>query len=230
MEFALARRLSPAKKAADFSGIKFVTEEGALHMTKKLLGLFSLALFGSLTIHASTLIPCSPSGANSPQGPGQPTFTNVSFTCGGFTVTPGFFVSEEDWSVSDNTFNGGNPNSTQAVIFSYSVTGFTGPSALTDTVAGQATSTTGNGSACTALDNGLGYDCESTTPGNGTFTVTASSSWEFGSLLANGDDQVNLFYSYTLSPLVTTPEPASLLMIGGGLIGLGSLIRRKKKA
>jgi len=58
--------------------------------------------------------------------------------------------------------------------------------------------------------------------------VTATSSWGTGSLLANGDDQVNLFFSYTLAPIVSTPEPASLLMIGGGLIGLASLIRRKK--
>jgi hypothetical protein len=139
-------------------------------------------------------------------------------------------ISEFDWTVEDNTFNGGNPNSTQTVIFSYSVSGFAGPSALTDTVTGGATSTSGTSTGgCNTIDNGLGYDCESTSPGTATsFTVTATSSWGTGSLLANGDDQVNLFFSYTLAPIVSTPEPASLLMIGGGLIGLASLIRRKK--
>jgi hypothetical protein len=40
---------------------------------------------------------------------------------------------------------------------------------------------------------------------------------------------MNVLGSYTYSPTVTTPEPASLMMIGGGLVGLALLARRKRK-
>jgi hypothetical protein len=164
----------------------------------------------------------------------------ATFACAGINAPTGYYFSEEDWTIQDNTFAGGLPG-TNSVQFTYSVGGtFSGTTLLTTTVTGSAQGATGtetgNGTCVAGVDGSVGWDCESTGTFNSStttlaaFSVTATSSWLSGGLNANGIDQVNLYYSYTLSPIVTTPEPASLLMIGGGLIGLASLIRRKKKA
>jgi len=62
--------------------------------------------------------------------------------------------------------------------------------------------------------------------------VTGVGSWAAGSvgLTATGFEDFGVTAVFTYGPTITTPEPASLLLIGGGLIGLAVLVRRKVKA
>jgi hypothetical protein len=62
------------------------------------------------------------------------------------------------------------------------------------------------------------------------FTVTPLSTGGDSGIGAAGDDSAEVLIAFTYSSTSSVPEPASLLLIGGGLIGLGVFARRKRRS
>jgi hypothetical protein len=117
-------------------------------------------------------------------------------------------------TVSAATFNG---TSTEQV------TGNSGSSAYLFSGTGCAQNGTGQQENCTTstfLTSGI-VD---------SFAVTANGSWGIGSvgLQSSGAENFSIGVTFNYVPTATVPEPASLLMIGSGLIGLGVFARRKR--
>jgi hypothetical protein len=213
------------------------------------LGLLIVALFCLTSMYASTAVgTCNATGGADPavntNPPGttpQPVMSGVVFTCVAFTIPVGSTLTSVDLSIG-NDYSLGAIGSTNTVQFSYVITGFTA-TALTTSVTGGITSSAGGIvsqaplGGCTAtganavdcLDGGLSMINPPTTS-FGAVTVTGSSTWLAGGAGPNGSDQFNVQELFTYSPTVTTPEPGSLFLIGGGLIGLALAARRKFRA
>jgi hypothetical protein len=68
----------------------------------------------------------------------------------------------------------------------------------------------------------------------GTFnavSVQAAAVATVGGLSSGGSDSVRLFVQYDLTPVQTgVPEPVTLSMVGGGLLAVGFLARKRRKA
>jgi hypothetical protein len=229
-------------------------------MTKKLIGLLGLALFSITTINAASGTCTVPAGTNNgvATAPGsQPLFT-ATFTCT-FSIPTVDTLTGVSLDI-DNGWIGGTVPGPNNVTFTYSTSGFGASSGtLTDTVQSGPQPGDPNGNAftpgyqpdegnitggtlapscsynapesviCTALTANL----VSSAGGVNTysFTVTGGASlWNAGSL-QSGSDTSNVFFSdsYTAPP-PPVPEPGTLLMMGGGLIGLVLAGRRKFRA
>jgi hypothetical protein len=201
-------------------------------MMKKLLGLLVVALFCLATANASTMgsVVC---GSDSGPGPGDPLFSG-SYTCTVPAIPLGDTLNSIDL-VIENSFDQGEAG-TNAVVFTYTISGFNSVTALTTTVSGsvgpssESVSTTGMPSCLVTTVGSL--DCpEMSGDLTTSFTVTGgASSWLSGGVNGTGNDStiVSVDYSYS-GPTAQTPEPATLLLIGGGLVGLALAVRRRQK-
>ena len=206
-------------------------------MTKKLLGLFVVALFCVGMANASTFAEACPPGGIV-QGPGTPTINGDS-VCAAFTVPMGDTLTSVqvnisgDWSLG---VVGGN-----TLDYTFTITGGTPaftPMTLTEAVSGSSGfSNSFTFAGCPEVGTSDTATCTDNLSLVGLATyasvvVTGSGSWAAGSagLTPTGAEDfgvVSIIFTY--GPTVTTPEPASLLMIGGGLIGLAVFARRKRK-
>jgi len=226
-------------------------------MTKKLIGLLAVALFGITTMNAA---PCTlgTSGTNTATGvPGNqaPTLPNGSpavFTCS-FTIPSGDTLGTVTFG-SSNSFQNATAPQTNNLQFSYTVTGFSGVTTLTDTVQGTATTgfpvgdngadpdTAGLSGTFTAgatclQGNDVSFQCSTSTfaftPGQTSFsfTVSGAATWLSGNLTNGGGESftVSVSDTYTVPP-PPVPEPGTFVMMGGGLIGLVVAGRRKFRA
>jgi len=216
-------------------------------MTKKLLGVAfaslcfitsasALTMTGSCTLTTGTDPAVNPGNNSNP----NPVLSGAVFTCLPFTVPTGFTLNQVDISIG-NDYSLGVAFQTNTVDFTYTVTGFSTTSVSTSvsgsgisstvgglinqTPAGDCVNTGTNSIDCT--DGGLSILSPSVF---GAVVVTGSSTWAAGGVGPAGSDQFNVAENFTYSPTGQTPEPASLLMIGGGLIGLALAGRRKFRA
>jgi hypothetical protein len=203
-------------------------------MTKKLLGLLVIALLCAAVASASTAAePCGSAGLANPNGSNSTTtLTGSANACTSFTLpattvlTDVYITFKNDWQLG--------LTGTDTLTYSYTITGFNiGSETSTVTGTGQfgSGSPVGSNNGCTA--NGDIVTCDD--PGlsvTGSFNaigITINAVWSAGGLDVNGSEgtTINAFYTYA-TPGV--PEPASMLMIGGGLIGLALAGRRKWRA
>jgi hypothetical protein len=174
---------------------------------------------------------------------GTPTFSGT-FTCGGFAIPTGYTLTDVDLFIS-NDYSLGTIGTTNTVDFAYTTTGYDSL-ALSTSVSGTGASSVSSSlggiisesgvPACALVTGTVNtIDCDYSpllsnppTSSFGAFTVSGSATWVAGSLQLGGTDEFNVsaIFTYSLTP-TGTPEPASLLLIGGGLLGLALVGRRK---
>jgi hypothetical protein len=210
-------------------------------MKKKLIGLSLVTLVFTVAASASTMQQYCGGDTltNTSTGFPDPFLTGFGISCASFTVPTGYTLTSVDLTINDD-FSSAFGTGTSTSQLTYTFTGFS-LSQLTSTVSGIGSSgapaftgtgctlpgTFGNATAIDCTDTSVGVP--STTSFNG-LSISVSETWSAGGLQSNGAETINISEFFTYTPTVSTPEPASLMMIGGGLIGLAMLARRKRSA
>jgi hypothetical protein len=221
-------------------------------MTKKLIGLLPLAVFSITTLNAANFSLCTltnaPNSVTSTVTGGTPSIIGVdpSFTCS-VSIPAGDTLSSVYVFVT-NPYQNGVINQTNELQFSYSISGFAGATALTDTVQGDATvgppvgdngvdPDTGavSGAAECSQSTDVSFTCATNSfvgaGPNYSFTLTGSALWLQGGVNIGGGESFTAYVADTFAAASSqVPEPGTLLMMGGGLIGLVLAGRRRFRA
>ena len=154
----------------------------------------------------------------------------MQITCPGFTLAAGFSLTSVDININDDAQSPANSNS--AVQWNWNATaGIAGVSATTASEVSNGAGSSFQACAVTAgnlvCDGNLNV-ADSVPSGavpNIVFTVAASAI--NGGVSSIGSDSASLFIQYDeTSP---APEPATLTLVGGSLIGLGLIARKRQK-
>jgi len=232
--------------------VKFGTEEGfPNNMTKKLLGGLFLSLLCAAVGSAAIVVdnPCSISGGSA-SGPGTPTVTGTA-TCNGFTLPANQTLLAVELFVQ-NDYQLGAGGGLNTIIYTYTVSNsnITGISSTVSGGGGSGSYTTiSNIAACTFGVDAGGFPSNNTadcagmgivTGGVGpnhvggsvsTIVLSGVGTWVSGSpgLQINGSEGFSISARFTYADL-SAPEPASMLMVGGGLIALALAGRKKFRA
>lgn len=216
-------------------------------MTKKLLGLLFVALLCTGVAGASILQENVGAGTctGGPSVSGSVSATPVitgTITCNGFTMPTGNVLFSVDVYVTNEGAGLQQVATPDTLIFTYSTNNFS-LAGITSTISGTGgfssyvfapAGCTGGigqfGSLATSADcNGTDTSVVGQTVGALTFTGTGA--WVTGSpgLYSNGSEDFNIAVTFTYgNPVI--PEPGSMLLVGGGLIGLAFAGRRKFRA
>lgn len=228
-------------------------------MAKKLLGLMVGALLCVGAANASTFWEYCGGGSAASTGMGSTPTSSGSASCASFTVPAGqtlvsveLFLEGDYQSASPGgstltytfTVTGGNAPGFSLTQLLDSAEGSGGSSTFVFIPTGTATCTNGQtysgNPAAPYTGQADTTDCKDSNSGvpvigPGTYssiTVSATGGWAPGSvgLLPAGGESFNISALFTYGTTQVTPEPTTLLMIGGGLIGLAIAGRRKFRA
>jgi hypothetical protein len=187
---------------------------------------------GTGTVAFSTQANGSAGSVTSESGTGPATIT-----CNSFTVPVGDTLQSISVIVNDDAQQ--SVSSASQVSWTWTYSG----QALNPTPNGTF-SETGNGTGSFGNCSGTGtLQCDATanfttpttftagmTTGSFVFTVTPSVTGTGGvGLGPSGSDSAEVLISFNYGPTTSVPEPASLLLIGSGLIGLGVFARKFQK-
>jgi len=216
-------------------------------MTKKLL--FGVVLFGVGIASATTTAQNCTGGATATGAVTATPTASGTATCGAFTIPVGMTLTSVEL-VLQGDFQLANAGS-NTLNWNFSVNNPVNGITLNGTAMETVTGTNGNSSSftwsgvgCTAPDTALGLgngaDCVTsvnfTNPPTGLFgpfNVGISGAWAAGSvgLAADGSEGARVVeVVYTFGQTSTVPEPAALLLIGSGLVCIGVVSRKRRKA
>ena len=189
---------------------------------KKLL-LISLGLIGIAGLASATPVQCSV--LMSPNN-----VTGASTSLCTITADSGFYISSLTLTGTDDYTGYGSGTPTVTFAGSLSQTGGLDTPFSVPTFCAVNTSGTNNSIPCPFTSN------PTTTVTNTNMAVTTYSlqlvnvfNTVTGGVVTGDSIVLNLDYGETLIPQTGTPEPATLGLMGGALMGLGLLARRKKK-
>lgn len=225
-------------------------------MAKKLLGLLAAGILGASLASASTVnAVCTGGVGGSSPNSGQVNSTTAGSTpslsqtlsCTGFTVPPNYTLDQVDIFIQGG-YNNGNKFATtgNTLNWVYTVSNVTPPlqGSSTEVVVGGNAPQTYTFNGCTnVVVIGNTEDCTTyfapgttsilgsnpSTPLPGEFNIGVTANWTPGSsgLASGGAESYTITVQYTYS---FVPEPASMILIGSGLLGVGLFARRKRKS
>jgi hypothetical protein len=183
---------------------------------------------------------------SSPLGQTQFDQQPVTLTCSGFTIPPLYTLTSIDFRVYDDATFQGNPSS--AVTWTWTYVG-NGLGAFTATGSGTETASSGVGfNTCGAgvgalncvqilnvssgwtIVSGVLQPISFSVSANPTGTGTNPGVYPGDGVHVDTGGSTNALLQIQLNETAPAPEPASLVMVGAGLLGLGFFARKRRKA
>ena len=165
----------------------------------------------------------------------------VTFVCNGWTVPLGITMSGIDVDTVDDAE--GPLTSTSIIQWTWNYTGGLALSPGVTTTVNQESSTGLSFGSCTTNSGNLqpcdgiaNFNLLSAIVGPGstgpfTFTVSSAAFGSGGGVNPGGNTSASLALSFTYANSAGTPEPMTMMLVGGGLLGVGLLAsKRRKKA
>jgi hypothetical protein len=198
-------------------------------MKKFLLLMAVLTLVSGVASANAIFGTCTPFELTFAAGTGGPT----TETCAAVSIPSGWsFTTAEEYTIADYTGGGGSTTNTVQTMYTNSAVGataFGGSPANCNVTGGANSSPSGCNSNYTFTPGGMGtlpFLSGNPTTASAGFTVSISSSVTGGTVTASSAGVV-IEFDYTQNS--TTPEPMSMMLVGGGLLGLGLVASKLRK-
>jgi len=184
---------------------------------------------GSSTFAGSVTLSTFNGGSASQSG------STITLGCASFVVPTGYTLNQVDVQLVDDAQNpGGNANA--QVLWTWNT--FTGVTQAGSQVNSEITSTGTTFNSCVATSTQINSTCptiisysENVTSGNTFNAVTvnvSSAAGSNGGVGPDGNTSANLYIQYDYTPNGSIPEPATMALLGGGLVALAAIVRRRR--